>query len=411
MTDSIRLGRILGIPIGINWSIVAVAVFFTAGLAVQALPRSVPDSSLGLRVAAAAIAVLVFFASILAHELGHAVAALGHGVGVHGITLWLLGGVAKLDRQAPSARAEFQIAVAGPAVSFALGIFFVALTVIAIAVLEAPLAVAVLAWLGLVNIVLAVFNLLPAAPLDGGRVLTAALWKRLGNAEQARIISGRCGLFLAIALITIGVVQLMVFEQFGGWVTALVGGFSFTAARAEIAAAAVRRRLLDTEVGRLAVRHPPSVPDTITVTQLLEWAGPDGANTAHPVTRWGPEPIGYVVPADLATLLTGPERSWTQIREIMHRPTDVECVGTSDSVDSLLRRWEAGAASLALVANHAGGPSFATITDHQVRPLLVSPNLWGGERAAKPPLVVGGPRPAVQEVPAAQPGAGPGSRR
>lgn len=390
MTDSLRLGRVLGIPIGMNWTIVAVALLFTGGLALQAFPLAAPDDGLGLRLTAAGVAVFFFFASILAHELGHAVAALSHGVGVHGITLWLLGGVAKLDRQAPTARAEFQIAVAGPAISFGLGIFFIALTIILLALWPVPLVVAVVGWLGGVNLILAVFNLLPAAPLDGGRVLTALLWKRLGDAEQARIIAGRCGLFLAVILVVVGLVQIFAFGQFGGWVTILIGAFSFTAARGEIAMAAVRRRLLTTPIRTVTTLHPPTVPDTMTIGQLVSWAGPAKATTAHAVVRWGVEPIGYVVPAEAAEGRSAAEQSWTRVGQAMHGPEAVDTVAADRSVDELLRRWEAGSPMLAVVVE---GPApdrptartLGTVTDHQIRPLLASPDLWGRDRDPKPP--------------------------
>ena len=383
MDDSIRLGRVLRIPIGVNWSIVAVAALFTVALAVQAFPSSVPDAGLGARFLAATIAVVLFFASILAHELGHAVAALSHGVAVHGITLWLLGGVAKLDRQAPTARAEFQIALAGPAVSLALGLFFTALAVIVAAVAALPLVVAVLAWLGGTNLLLAVFNLLPAAPLDGGRILTSLLWKRRGDAEEARLISGRCGLLLGVLLVIFGLVQVFGFRQFSGWLTLLVGAFAFTAARSEIAGAVIRRRLLSSTVAPIAVDHPASVPDSVTVGQLVERAGPDG-RVAHPVVRWTSVPIGFVIPAEAAAKLSAPEQTWTRVGDVMHSPDGVIQVGGGTSVDELLRRWEAGAAPLAVVTDDRSGAAVGTITDAQVRGLLCPPDLWGRDRKERP---------------------------
>ncbi len=380
MEDSIRLGRVLRIPIGVNWSIVAIAGLFTVALAVQAFPQTVPDAGLGSRFLAAAIAVVLFFASILAHELGHAIAALSHGVAVRGITLWVLGGVAKLDRQAPTARAEFQIALAGPAVSLGLGVFFGALAVIVAVVASLPLVVAVLAWLGGTNLLLAVFNLLPAAPLDGGRILTSILWKRRGDAEEARLIAGRCGLGLGVALIIVGIVQVFAFGQFSGWLTSLVGVFAFTAARSEITGAVIRRRLLTTTVAPIAISHPPSVPDTVTVGQLVARSGPDG-DIAHPVVRWSNDPIGFVVPAEAAAKLSTPERTWTRVGQVMHHPDGVIRVGGETSIDELLRRWEAGAAPLAVVTDDRSGATMGTITDAQVRRLLRPPDLWGRDRA------------------------------
>ena len=386
MDDSIRLGRVLRIPVGVNWSIVGVALLFTVALAVQAFPQSAPSAGLGARFLAAAIAVVLFFASILAHELGHAVAALSHGVAVKGITLWLLGGVAKLDRQAPTARAEFQIALAGPAVSLGLGVFFGALAVIVAAVASLPLVVAVLAWLGGTNVLLAVFNLLPAAPLDGGRILTAMLWKRRGDGEEARIISGRCGLALGVLLMIFGLVQVFGFQQFSGWLTLLVGAFAFVAARSEIAGAVIRRRLLTSTVAPLAVNHPASVPDSVTIGQLVERVGTDGG-VAHPVVRWTNDPIGFVVPSEAAAKLSPPERTWTRVGQVMHHPDGVIRVRGSTSIDELLRRWEAGAAPLAVVTDDRSGASVGTITDAQIRRLLRPPDLWGRDRLDRPATV------------------------
>ena len=391
MDDSIHLGRVLRIPIGVNWSIVAVAVLFTLALALQALPQSAPDAGLGIRLVAATVAVVTFFASILAHELGHAVAALSNGVAVRGITLWLLGGVAKLDRQAPTARAEFQIALAGPAVSFALGVFFAALTVIVLAIASMPLVAAVLGWLAGTNLLLAVFNLLPAAPLDGGRILTAIVWKRRGDAEEARLIAGRCGLVLGTALAVAGAVQIVAFGQFNGWLTVLVGAFAFVAARSEIAGAVIRRRLLRSPIERYAVSHPASVPDSVTVGQLLVRAGSEGS-VAHPVVRWSSEPIGFVVPAEAAARLSVPERAWTRVGDVMHHPAGIVRARGGMSADELLRRWEAGAPPLAVVTDERSGEATGTITDAQLRDLLRPPDLWGRDRPDQPsPIIAGQP--------------------
>ena len=382
MDDSIRLGRVLGIPIGVNWSILAVAVLFTFGLAVQGLPQAAPDAALRWRLVAAVVGVIVFFASILAHELGHSIAALSHGVHVHGITLWLLGGVAKLDRQAPTARAELQIAIAGPAVSAVVGAFFAAVTVIALAIAPEPLVVGVLGWLGGINLLLAVFNLAPAAPLDGGRVLTAVLWRRWGDPDRARVVAGRCGLLLGVGLTAFGLVQIGFFARLEGWVTALVGGFVLAAARDEIATAVIRGRLRRSTVGTLARRHPPPVPDSVSVDQLLQRSGASDAQAALPVIRWDTAPIGYVVPAAAAEPLAPTERSWTNVGQVMHRVDDVPVVTAATSVEALLAGWERGGPQLAAVVDERGS-SIGTIASDQVRPLLERPDVWGRDRSRR----------------------------
>ena len=265
--SSLRLGRVLGIPVEIHWSIVAVVALFTGNLAVRALPIWVPGADLRWRLVAALVGVILFFASILAHELGHSMVAMGHGVGVSGITLWLLGGMAQLDEMVPTARAEARIAAAGPAVSGILAVFFTAVAVIGFELEAWRLAVAVAGWLGFVNLILALFNLAPAAPLDGGRILTAALWHRTGDAERARLLAGRCGLVLAALLVVGGAVQAVAVGPLEGVVTAVVGLFVFQAARIEIRSAVVRRRLMVAALAvpvaavvgeqRIGLRRPP----------------------------------------------------------------------------------------------------------------------------------------------------------
>jgi Zn-dependent protease len=368
----------------VNWSIVAVAALFTVSLAVQGLPVYAPGNGLRLRLIAAGFGVVLFFASVLAHELGHAVVALGNGVGVSGISLWLLGGVAKLDRQAPTARAELQIAVAGPATSLVLAAFFSSLAVIAAATLGGSLLVAILAWLGGANALLAVFNLLPAAPLDGGRVLTAALWKRFGDAERARVVSGRCGLFLGAAIALAGIVQVLMVGQLGGWVTTLVGLFVFNAARSEIAAAAVRRRLIATTAGDVLVPYPPAVPDSFTAGQLSGWAGQDGWSTAYPVVRWDVVPVGYIVPR-AAARLSEAEQSWTPVSALMAPATSVHQVAPGESVESILDRWSASGPQIAVVRDGVGQHAVGTIAEGQVQRLLAPPDLWGRDRPVPNP--------------------------
>lgn len=183
MLASIRMGTILGIPLSVNWSVLLVGWLIAFSLAGQVLPAQVPDLSAGLYWAAGGVVALLFFGSLLAHELSHAVVARREGLSVSGITLWLLGGVARLEGHPPSPGAEARIAGAGPLASLGLALGF-GVVALGIALVPASdltaLAFASAAWLSFVNLILAVFNLLPGAPLDGGRIARAVLW-RLGR--------------------------------------------------------------------------------------------------------------------------------------------------------------------------------------------------------------------------------------
>lgn len=233
MRTSIRLGRFFGIPVGLSWSVLIIAAVLTLSLGTALLPASAPGASGAAYFVAAAVAAVLFFASLLAHELAHAVVARRNGVRVEGITLWLLGGVARLGSEAKSAGAELRIAAVGPAASFALAAGFGATAFVADALLLPALVVAVFGWLALINAVLGAFNLLPAAPLDGGRILAGALWAGHGDPHRARVTAAQAGRVVGFGLIAFGVIGFLTPIPFGGPWTALVGWFILTTAAAE----------------------------------------------------------------------------------------------------------------------------------------------------------------------------------
>ncbi|HET7856186.1 MAG TPA: site-2 protease family protein [Gaiellaceae bacterium] len=238
MNDTIRLGRIAGIPVGLNWTWLLVFVFFTWSLAATVFPSSNPGLGDGSYVAMGVAAVLLFFASLLLHELGHALQARREGVQIAGITLWLFGGVARLRGPFPSAGAEFRIAVAGPLVTLVLGAAFVGLAIVT----HFSSAVdGVVAWLGYINFVLLAFNLLPALPLDGGRIFRAALWRLLGSFVRATRVAVAVSTALAAGLIVGGLVTAVMSGSFSGLWLAVLGWFLLGAARAEAQIASIER--------------------------------------------------------------------------------------------------------------------------------------------------------------------------
>ncbi|HEU5109608.1 MAG TPA: site-2 protease family protein, partial [Micromonosporaceae bacterium] len=186
MRQTVRLGRVAGIPVGVHWSVLVVLVLLAQGLAAAVLPAAVPGRPGWQYWVVAAGTTVLFVASLLAHELAHALAALRCGVRVERVTLWLLGGVAELSGQPARPRQELGIAAVGPLTSLAAGGVFFAATVMSAGRLP-ELAVVAVAWLAWINLVLALFNLLPAAPLDGGRVLRALLWQRWSDPVRAHL--------------------------------------------------------------------------------------------------------------------------------------------------------------------------------------------------------------------------------
>jgi Zn-dependent protease len=265
MRATFRLGRVAGIPIGVHWSLLVVAALLTTSLAGSMLPSVLPNAE-GSYWAAAVLAALLFFMSILAHELSHALVARHYGQKVEDITLWVLGGVARLGSEAPSPRAEALVALAGPGTSIALGGMFIAAGsfVRAITPSDTLLAV-VLVWLGAINLLLAVFNLLPGAPLDGGRVVSAFLWKRHGDRRRGQIGAARAGRVVGGLLIGLGLANFLFGVGFGTLWTVLVGWFITEASKAEEQAARAGRALDGRTVGELMAPPPPEVPEWSTV--------------------------------------------------------------------------------------------------------------------------------------------------
>lgn len=256
MRQTVRLGRVAGIPVGIHWSVLVIMLLLAQVLAVSVLPAGAPGLSAVVYWAAALVVTALFLLALLAHEMSHALVARRYGVRVRRITLWLLGGVAELDGEAPHARGDLLIALAGPVTSMVCAVGFGVAAAAADAAGGSALAVAALAWLAVVNGVLAVFNLLPGAPLDGGRVLRAALWWIRGDRVAAQRAASFTGVLLGWVLVFAGVSQLLLAGDLSGLWLVLVGWFLTAAARAEDADARLKGALAGVCVGEV-MSSPP----------------------------------------------------------------------------------------------------------------------------------------------------------
>jgi Zn-dependent protease len=232
--DSVRLGRIAGVDVGLHWSVLVIGGVLAAELARRRFSSDVPGYSSAEYVVAAGVTAFVFLGCVLAHELSHAVVARREDIGVDGITLWLLGGVTRMTSEATTPRAELAISGAGPLTSLVLGVVMVGIAFVLRAGAMSPLLVGVVSWLGVVNIVIAAFNALPGAPLDGGRLLHALVWSRHGDRLRATRTATRAGSALGTILIVFGLIELMLDTAGGGglWL-AFLGWFLRTSARAE----------------------------------------------------------------------------------------------------------------------------------------------------------------------------------
>lgn len=302
MNASFQLGRIRGISIGINWSLLLVYALIVWTLADGILPRENPGLGTGVYFAMAIVAATLFFASILAHELGHALVAQHEGMEIQGITLWLFGGVARFRGEFQSAGSEFRIAIAGPVVSLVIG-----LAAIGISWIGVPDEVdGVASWLGYINLLLLVFNLLPALPLDGGRIFRSILWHAKKDYVWATRLAARTGQVIGALIVGAGIALIVLEGAFGGAWLAVVGWFVFTAAGDERRAADRRELFGDLRVRDLMLRDPITVPPDATFDQLVDAMTPDLEHSAYPVAE-GTRPIGLL---PYERIVEAPREQW-----------------------------------------------------------------------------------------------------
>src|SRR5712692_854072 len=233
MDSSVRLGRLAGIEVGLHWSLAIVFVLIVWTLAGQVFPVVVPDQPESAYWLTSVVAALLFSVARLSHEMGHALVARRLGVKVEGITLWIFGGVARLRCDASTPGTEARIAIAGPVVSLVLAIFFGAATFGLDAGAGPPLIEGACGWLAFSNATLLLFNLLPAFPLDGGRILRAWLWRRSHDRYRATSTAARLGRACAFVMVGLGLLALFVQGAISGLWLIFIGWFLMSAARSE----------------------------------------------------------------------------------------------------------------------------------------------------------------------------------
>jgi Zn-dependent protease len=230
MKGSFRLGRVLGFEISVDYSWFILFVLILWSFSTVAFPSSVPGLSSPVYGVMGVAGALLFFASLLAHELAHAVVARVKNIQVDGITLFLFGGVARTRTEAETPGDEFQIAAVGPLMSFLVAVLLLGAYVLGARAGVTPAVLAVLQYIAVLNIILAVFNLLPGFPLDGGRVLRAIIWKINGDATRATLLASHVGRWLGYGLVALGLWMAFSGSLIGGMWLAFIGWFLRNAA-------------------------------------------------------------------------------------------------------------------------------------------------------------------------------------
>jgi Zn-dependent protease/CBS domain-containing protein len=345
---SFRIGRIWGIDLRVDWSWVLIFLLLTWNL-VAVFSRWHPDWAPAGAMAVAVAASLAFFVCVLLHELAHSVVAIGFGMRVRSITLFLFGGVSNIEREPPSAKAEFLMAIAGPLASILLGVLFLALAsvtaraslsgvsdttgALAVAAQLGPVSTLLL-WLGPINIVIGLFNLVPGFPLDGGRILRSVLWRLTGDLRRATVIASGIGQAIGWLFIVAGIAM-----SFGASVPffgtgfasglwlAFIGWFLRSAALQAQTRLALDDALAGLTVEQFMRRDSPVVGPDVSVADVVYGHLIHGDERALPVVKDG-EMLGLVCFANVREV---PPEQWasTAVKSIL-RPVESLAVTTPE---------------------------------------------------------------------------------
>jgi len=278
---SITLFHVRGIRVAVDWSwflVLFLVIFWLSRFYGDVLGESGSTSAFALAV----LSAVGFFGSIVLHELGHAFAARRNGIGISSIQLWIFGGMARMDRESDSPRTEFEIAVAGPLVTLAIVIALTAVGLAATgpdefrraALVESDAGtsgvIAMVAWLASINLLVLVFNLLPAFPMDGGKIVRAIAWWRTGDRTSATRLAANLGRVFAYIFIGGGLLLIFSGDAFGGVWLALIGMIINGSARAASAQTAITGRISRLVVSDVMDREPVSIPDDLSVERALD---------------------------------------------------------------------------------------------------------------------------------------------
>lgn len=339
MDRAIPLGRLAGVRLGMSWLVPFVACLYAISLANGPLPNAVPGEPDSTYWIGGLVGALLFFLSLLAHEMGHALVGRWEGIGVRGITLTLLGGYTQFETEPETPGAELRVSGIGPVANLICAALFYGCS---LGVGTGFGLIGVLgemfAWLAFVNLLLAAINLLPGAPLDGGAVLGALVWMVTHDRTRAQSITAVIGLVLGGAIAAWGILLLRDGSSFGIW-SLLVGGFIASNAASRLRSASTLGALRSTRIGEVMLADPPVVPEWSSLADVVARAEAWQPHTAFPVQAADGRITGLLTAQ--VVLAVDPHR-WTEVRAVdVAWPLDrVPTASTEDPVLTALQRSE-----------------------------------------------------------------------
>lgn len=330
MPSSIGIGRILGIRVDIHFSLLLIVAFLTWSLATGFLPDRYPNWSAATYWSTGFVCALSLFVSVLLHELAHSLVAIRRGYRVEGITLFLLGGVSSIASESRRAADDFVISVVGPLSSLAIA---AVIGVVAVASGGSSPAYAAIEYVAIINLLLGLFNLVPAFPLDGGRVLRAAIWALTGSFRLASGFSTRSGQVVGLLLVGFGIFQIIQGHALQGIWVALVGWFLNRAASASRSQDEVESALEGMTVGDVMDVSPPTVSPDVTIHEAV-FGHVVRESTRAVIVCEGERVVGLLSITDVREV---PQALWAKrsVGDIM-TPAPLKSLAPEDGLDEAL---------------------------------------------------------------------------
>ncbi|WP_329320626.1 site-2 protease family protein [Streptomyces sp. NBC_01262] len=365
MNGSFRIGRIFGVPLRMHWSVPLLVILIGYGLGHETLPAWLPGRSAALYTFISLAGSVLLLASLLLHEAAHASIARRNGVPVEDVTLWAMGGMTRMGKPG-TAPVALAVAASGPVTSLLIG--GVALAAGA-GLNTAPgwaVPAALLVWLGWANLLLGVFNLLPAVPLDGGRVVHAALWWRTGERDRAELAADRGGQVIGIALIAFGWLSLLNGATGGLWL-AFIGLFITLTAGAERQHAVLTTALRGVRVAEAMSSPVATAPDWLTVERFITEVAVRARHSAIPLLDLDGRPSGIVQMRRIATVPAG-SRASVRIGDLATPLSQLTLAAPDEFLNDVLDRVHTQAGVRILVVD--GGRLVGIVTPHDLMRLL-----------------------------------------
>ena len=353
MGKDIPLGRIAGIKVGMDVTVFLFAVFLAFILATGQLPQLSRGHSDVAYWVAGGVGALFLFLSLLVHEIGHALVARDEGIGVESMGLTLLGGVTRMESSPTTPGSEFRVSVVGPIASAACGVVFLVGSFLLPDDGLWDLTGALFFWAGYVNLFLAVLNMVPAAPLDGGKVLSSAIWRASGSQATAMLWSGAAGIVAGMALATWGLRNLSRGGEAIGWFNVGVGVFVAWSAFQQVRSAPLYKALEGMTVGDAMAEGPPTAASWSTVGEFLRTSFPRPEHQAYPVVATDGQVSGLLTASAIRAV---PPETWDQLPvTALAYPLDrLTVVRTDEPLIPALQKVEGGDVRHALVVARDG---------------------------------------------------------